>query len=106
MTKKSKKPRAKSATPLPQAALDRILTALRAAGYKVELPDNVKGICASTVTNRIYICTTRQLMCLDLLSEKLLWEKTYDAGCDRMARSIRARAPAVSPSITRTHASS
>lgn len=48
-------------------------------------PDNVKGICASAVTNRLYICTTRQLMCLDLLSEKLLWEKTYDAGCDRMA---------------------
>lgn len=50
-------------------------------------PDNVKGICANTVTNRVYICTTRQLMCLDLLSEKLLWEKTYEAGCDRMAIS-------------------
>ncbi len=24
-------------------------------------------------------------MCLDLVSEKLLWEKTYDQGCDRMA---------------------
>lgn len=51
------------------------------------VPDNVKGICASAATNRVYICTTRQLMCLDLGSEKLLWEKTYDAGCDRMAIS-------------------
>jgi hypothetical protein len=50
-------------------------------------PDNVKGICASVATNRLYICTTRQLMCLDLVSEKLLWEKTYEAGCDRMAIS-------------------
>jgi DNA-binding beta-propeller fold protein YncE len=48
-------------------------------------PDNVKGICASTTTNRLYISTTRQLMCLDLVTEKLLWETTYQAGCDRMA---------------------
>ena len=24
-------------------------------------------------------------MCLDLVTEKLLWERTYDGGCDRMA---------------------
>jgi hypothetical protein len=48
-------------------------------------PINVKGICASAATNRLYISTIKQLMCLDLVSEKLLWEKTYDAGCDRMA---------------------
>jgi hypothetical protein len=48
-------------------------------------PINVKGICASTGTKRLYISTIKQLMCLDLVSEKLLWEKTYDAGCDRMA---------------------
>jgi hypothetical protein len=48
-------------------------------------PLNVKGICASAVTGRLYISTTRQLMCLDLASEKLLWEHRYDAGCDRMS---------------------
>ncbi|MBI3838386.1 MAG: hypothetical protein HY288_10700 [Planctomycetia bacterium] len=48
-------------------------------------PLNVKGICASAVTGRVYISTTRQLMCLDLGTEKLLWEKTYEAGCDRMS---------------------
>ena len=34
---------------------------------------------------RLYISTIKQLMCLDLVSEKLLWEKTYESGCDRMA---------------------
>jgi DNA-binding beta-propeller fold protein YncE len=48
-------------------------------------PLNVKGICASAVTGRLYISTTRQLMCLDLAAEKILWEKTYDGGCDRMS---------------------
>ncbi len=49
------------------------------------VPINVKGICANARTRRLYISTIRQLMCLDLVSEKLLWEKRYDAGCDRMA---------------------
>jgi hypothetical protein len=48
-------------------------------------PLNVKGICANAHTKRLYISTTKQLMCLDLVTEKLLWEKTYDSGCDRMS---------------------
>jgi len=48
-------------------------------------PLNVKGICANSRTKRLYISTTKQLMCLDLVTEKLLWERTYDAGCDRMS---------------------
>jgi len=48
-------------------------------------PLNVKGICASAPTGRLYITTTRTLMCFDLVSEKLLWEKPYEGGCDRMA---------------------
>jgi hypothetical protein len=50
-------------------------------------PLNVKGICASAETKRIHISTLSSLMCLDLVSEKLLWERTYDKGCDRMALS-------------------
>jgi DNA-binding beta-propeller fold protein YncE len=50
-------------------------------------PLNVKGICASAATGRVYITTTRHLQCLDLVSEKLLWEKKYEGGCDRMAIS-------------------
>jgi hypothetical protein len=48
-------------------------------------PINVKGVCASARTGRIYISTIKQLMCLDLASEQILWERTYAAGCDRMA---------------------
>ena len=48
---------------------------------------NVKGVCASAVTRRIYISTTRTLSCLDLLTEKLSWERSYEGGCDRLAIS-------------------
>jgi hypothetical protein len=50
-------------------------------------PLNVKGICANAGTGRLYISTTKQLMCIDLVSEGLLWEETYEAGCDRMSMS-------------------
>jgi len=48
-------------------------------------PDNVKGVCASAATGRIYVGTTKTLTCLDLDSEKILWERPYEGGCDRMA---------------------
>jgi hypothetical protein len=48
---------------------------------------NVKGICASAKTQRLYVSTIRTLMCFDLVSEKMLWEKDYEGGCDRMAIS-------------------
>ena len=48
-------------------------------------PLNVKGVCANATTKKIYVSTTKQLMCLDLVTEKLLWEKEYDQGCDRMS---------------------
>ncbi len=50
-------------------------------------PLNVKGVCASAATGRIYLSTLTSLMCLDLESEKLFWEKRYEGGCDRMAIS-------------------
>jgi hypothetical protein len=49
------------------------------------VPNNVKGICASAPTRKLYISTSEQLMCLDLMTEKLLWERRYEGGCDRMA---------------------
>lgn len=48
-------------------------------------PMNVKGICASAATGRLYVSTIESLMCFDLVSEKLLWEKRYEGGCDRMS---------------------
>ncbi|HWA27968.1 MAG TPA: hypothetical protein VG734_20115 [Lacunisphaera sp.] len=46
---------------------------------------NVKGICASAVTGRLYVSTIKTLQCFDLLTDGILWEKTYEAGCDRMS---------------------
>lgn len=54
-------------------------------------PLNVKGICASAATGRIYVSTTQQMMCIDLVSERLLWEKSYLGGCDRMSISPDGR---------------
>jgi len=48
-------------------------------------PSNVKGICASAATGRLYVSTIKSLQCYDLRSDKILWEKTYEAGCDRMS---------------------
>jgi hypothetical protein len=48
-------------------------------------PRNVKGICASAATQRVHISTTHTLMCLDLVSDRMLWEKPYEGGCDRMS---------------------
>lgn len=50
-------------------------------------PLNVKGVCASAPLQRIYITTTRTMTCLDLVTEKIIWEKPYVSGCDRMSIS-------------------
>ncbi len=57
------------------------LQGLDAAGK----PSNVKGICGSECTQRIYISTLKTLQCLDFAIGKLLWEKLYPGGCDRMS---------------------
>ena len=50
-------------------------------------PLNVKGVCASAAKQRIYVSTLRHLMCLDLVSEEMLWQREYEGGCDRMSIS-------------------
>src|SRR5262245_15809149 len=50
-------------------------------------PLNVKGVCASAPAGRIYISTIRTLTTIDLVTEKVLWERPYEGGCDRMAIS-------------------
>lgn len=59
-------------------------------GYGVDekgKPINVKGICGNASTGRIYVSTKRQLICVDLLTDKVLWQKSYPLGCDRMSIS-------------------
>jgi len=48
-------------------------------------PLNVKGVCANASSKRLYVGTTRTVTCFDLVSEKILWEKPYPGGCDRMS---------------------
>ena len=49
------------------------------------VPRNVKGVCANAGTKRLYVSTTHTLQCVDLVTDKMLWEKTYEGGCDRMS---------------------
>ncbi|MDB4892174.1 MAG: hypothetical protein JWL61_4029 [Gemmatimonadetes bacterium] len=50
-----------------------------------ESPENVKGICASAATNRVYVTTIKRMLCIDLLTDAVLWNRAYEGGCDRMA---------------------
>ena len=50
-------------------------------------PLNVKGICASAATRRLYVSTLKSLVCFDLMTDAVLWEKAYEGGCDRMSIS-------------------
>jgi hypothetical protein len=66
----------------------RFMKRIATAGLDaIGMPLNVKGICASAANNRLYISTTQTLACYDLLTDKMLWERRYDGGCDRMSIS-------------------
>jgi len=49
------------------------------------VPRNVKGVCAHAGTGRLFVGTTHTLSCLDLVTEKVLWERAFEGGCDRMS---------------------
>lgn len=65
-------------------------------------PSNVKGICASAATGRLYVSTIHTLQCYDLLTDRILWEKTYEAGCDRLSITPDGRTLYV-PSFEQDH---
>lgn len=54
---------------------------------RIEIPifkEGLRGFCGNAKTHCVYYSTTnRRLGCFDLESEKVLWERTYDIGCDR-----------------------
>lgn len=51
-------------------------------------PDHVRGIAASASARRLFISTVTRLAAFDLVTEKIVWEKTYDGRCcDRIALS-------------------
>ena len=49
------------------------------------MPDNIKGVCACAATKRLYFTTRSQLFCLDLETDKTLWQTTPPNGTDRMS---------------------
>lgn len=58
------------------------------AGYGVDDRGkvlNVKGICAHARSGRLYVSTLKQLIAIDLNADRVLWQKTFDKGCDRMS---------------------
>lgn len=50
-------------------------------------PSNVKGVDVSLATNSIYISTLEAIQCIDITTEKILWEKQYEGGVDRISIS-------------------
>jgi DNA-binding beta-propeller fold protein YncE len=62
----------------------RIPTWTVPAGQEAE---NVKGVVASAKTGKLYVSTIKRLGCIDLLTEKMVWDKELEGGCDRMAIS-------------------
>lgn len=50
-------------------------------------PSNVKGVAVSVPLNSIYVSTLQTLQRIDLTTEEILWEKTYEGGADRMSIS-------------------
>jgi DNA-binding beta-propeller fold protein YncE len=50
-------------------------------------PANVKGICGNADTGRLYVSTKIHLICIDLDTDQVLWEREYPNGCDRMSMS-------------------
>jgi DNA-binding beta-propeller fold protein YncE len=51
------------------------------------IPSNVKGIAVSLSLNSIFISTLDKVQRIDLNTEKIIWEKSYEGGADRMSIS-------------------
>jgi DNA-binding beta-propeller fold protein YncE len=55
---------------------------------KGQQPEQVRGIAAHAKTKRLFISTVKRLAAFDLVTEKIVWEQTYDGTCcDRLALS-------------------
>ncbi|MGZ8558828.1 MAG: YncE family protein [Chitinophagaceae bacterium] len=50
-------------------------------------PSNVKGVAVSVQLNSIYVSTLESLQRIDLATDKVIWEKPFVGGCDRMSIS-------------------
>jgi len=61
---------------------------IRTSGFHPDkTASNVKGIAVSVSLNSIYVSTIESLQRIDLTTEKIIWEKFFEGGCDRMSIS-------------------
>jgi DNA-binding beta-propeller fold protein YncE len=49
--------------------------------------ENVKGIAADAGAGRLYVATIKRVVAIDVVSERIVWNRTYDGGADRLAIS-------------------
>jgi DNA-binding beta-propeller fold protein YncE len=70
---------------------DSLMNRMKQGGYASakgdDVPSNVKGIAVSIPLNSVYVSTLESLQRIDLTTDKIVWEKQYKGGCDRMAIS-------------------
>lgn len=70
---------------------DSLMGRMRQGGFASakgnEVPSNVKGIAVSVPLNSVYVSTLESLQRIDLTTDKIIWEKHYPGGCDRMSIS-------------------
>jgi hypothetical protein len=50
-----------------------------------EQPEAIKGIAASARTGRLYVTTIKRVAAIDLATDRMLWNREYEGGCDRLA---------------------
>ncbi|PYQ18065.1 MAG: hypothetical protein DMF79_15935 [Acidobacteria bacterium] len=81
------------------ALVKRIPSPFDDPGGKVE---NIKGVCASAATRRLYVTSLTRLACIDLVTEKPLWVEALEGGCDRLAITSDGKALYV-PSLEGPH---
>ena len=65
-------------------------------------PENIKGVAMSANPPRLYVTTTRRMAAVDLVTERVVWNREYDGGCDRLAISPDGRTLYV-PSLEGPH---
>jgi hypothetical protein len=63
----------------------RFVKRIQTPASQAAKPENIKGVCANAMIQRLYFTTLTKLYCLDLRTEKTLWEKALPGGCDRLA---------------------
>ena len=66
----------------------RFVKRIKTSGFHPDkTPSNVKGVAVSLPLNSIYVSTLESLQRINLSTEKIIWEKNFEGGCDRMSIS-------------------